>query len=78
LGLSAVIKPLPFQPAINFDLGVVVFSTLLLFFIIHNGCLYHRIFLWWKQERDYILNRWEGGVLLGSYIGYIVYIIWRG
>ncbi|MDP7068955.1 MAG: calcium/sodium antiporter [Candidatus Peribacteraceae bacterium] len=77
LGLSAFIKPLPFQPAINLDLVVVVLSTLLLFVLIHNGHLHRRLFFWWRQERDYILNRAEGGVLLGCYFGYIAYIVYR-
>jgi cation:H+ antiporter len=77
LGLSATIKPLPFQPALNVDLLVVVGCTALLFFLIHNGGLHRRILLWWKQERDYILNKFEGGVLLAGYILYISYIVYR-
>ncbi len=77
LGLSAAIKPLPFQPALNVDLLVVVGCTALLFFLIHNGGLHRRILLWWKQERDYILNKFEGGVLLAGYILYISYIVYR-
>jgi cation:H+ antiporter len=78
LGISSIIKPLPFQPAINVDLLVVIFSMVLLFFIIHNGHLHRRLFLFWKQEKDFILNRWEGGVLLSSYVVYIIYISLRG
>lgn len=77
LGLSAFIKPLAFQPAINLDLIVVLASTVLLFFLIHNGGFHHRLLLWWKQERDYILNPFEGGVLFACYIVYITFIIWR-
>lgn len=77
LGISAVIKPLPFQHALNTDLLTVVGSTALLFFLIHNGGLHHRLLLWWKQERDYILNKFEGGVLLTGYILYISYIVYR-
>ncbi|MBT5237147.1 calcium/sodium antiporter [Candidatus Peregrinibacteria bacterium] len=77
LGLSAFIKPLPFEPIINFDLSVVVASTLLLFLLIHNGHLHRRLFFWWKQEKDYILNRKEGIVLLTGYILYISYIVYR-
>lgn len=77
LGVSAVIKPLPFQPALNTDLLTVVGSTALLFFLIHNGGLHHRLLLWWKQERDYILNTFEGGVLLAGYTVYICYIVYR-
>jgi len=77
LGISATIKPLPFQPALNLDLLVVVGSTLLLFFLIHNGKLHHRLLLWWKQEKDYILNKVEGGILFTGYIVYICYIVYR-
>ncbi|MAE68664.1 sodium:proton exchanger [bacterium] len=77
LGLSAVIKPLPFRPALNFDLLVVAGCTALLFFLIHNGGLHHRLLLWWKQEKDYILNKFEGGVLLAGYIAYTCYIVFR-
>jgi len=77
LGISAAIKPLPFQPALNVDLLVVVACTALLFFLIHNGGFHRRILLWWRQERDYILNKFEGGVLLAGYIFYISYIVYR-
>ena len=77
LGLSAVIKPLPFESIINFDLLTVVASTLLLFFLIHNGHLHRRLFLWWKQEKDYVLHPVEGLVLLSGYVLYIGYIVYR-
>lgn len=77
LGLSAMIKPLPFQPALNFDLWVVVLCTALLFFLIHNGQLHRRLFLWWQQEKNYILNRFEGAILLSGYVAYIVLIVLR-
>lgn len=77
LGLSAVIKPLPFQPGLNIDLGVVAASTVLLFFLIHNGGMHKRILLWWRQERDYILNRFEGGVLFLGYFAYLGFIVYR-
>lgn len=77
LGISAIIKPLPFQPALNTDLFVVVACTVLLFFLIHNGGLHRRLLLWWKQERDYILNRHEGMVLFSGYVVYICYIVYR-
>lgn len=77
LGVSAIIKPLPFQPALNADLFTVVACTVLLFFLIHNGGMHRRVLLWWRQERDYILNRFEGGVLFAGYILYIGYIVYR-
>lgn len=77
LGVSATIRPLPFQPTVNADLLVVAASALLLFFLVHNGKLHHRLFVWWKQERDYIIRRWEGVMLLTLYIAYIAYIVYR-
>ncbi len=77
LGISAAIKPLPFQPAVNFDLLVVGASAILLFFLVHNGRIHRRLFAWWKQDHDYIIRRWEGTILLTCYVGYIGYIIYR-
>lgn len=78
LGISAVIKPLKFAPEMNIDLLVVLGSTILLFFLIHNGRPYHRILLFWKQKKDFIIHRWEGVILLASYITYISFVVWRG
>lgn len=78
LGISAIIKPLTFTPAMNADLIVVVLATVLLFFIVHTGHLHHRVLLWWRQGQGYNIRRFEGAVLLGSYIAYIAYISWRG
>jgi cation:H+ antiporter len=78
LGISAIIKPLPFTPAMNTDLIVMLGSALFLFIIVHNGKMHKRIFFWWKQKKDYILNRWEGAFLFACYIAYIVIIGYRG
>ncbi|PIQ75933.1 sodium:proton exchanger [Candidatus Peregrinibacteria bacterium CG10_big_fil_rev_8_21_14_0_10_49_24] len=78
LGISAIIKPLPFRQEMNVDLLMIVFSATLLFFIVHNGGWHRRLFLWWRQNKDYILTRWEGGVLVTSYIAYIIFVTWRG
>jgi cation:H+ antiporter len=77
LGISAIIRPLPFVPALNFDLGIVVLSTLLLFFTIHNGHMYRRLLLWWRQTDDYVIRRWEGALLLLAYVAYVAYIVVR-
>ncbi len=78
LGVSAVIRPIPFTPAANFDLWVLVATTVLLFFLIHNGWLWRRIFLWWKQRERYIIRRWEGAIMLVLYVAYVAVIAWRG
>lgn len=77
LGISAIIKPLPFQPALNSDLLTVLASTVLLFFLIHNGGLHRRLLLWWQQEKDYTLKRYEGAILFAGYVLYIGYIVYR-
>lgn len=65
LGVSAVINPLPFNKELNFDIIVGIFSCALLF-----------VFLFFPRKR--ILERWQGGVLLSLYIGYIVFLLLRG
>ncbi|MBW2428750.1 MAG: sodium:calcium antiporter, partial [Deltaproteobacteria bacterium] len=65
LGISATIKPLPFQAKSNLDIGVVILSGLLLFLSMFTG-----------QKR--LLDRWEGIVLLFLYGGYIAYLIING
>ena len=58
LGISAVIHPLPFEPARNMDLGVALLASLLLFACMFTG-------------RRYLLDRWEGMVFCLLYAGYI-------
>jgi cation:H+ antiporter len=58
LGISAFIKPLPFQTKNNVDIAAVIFSSLLLFFFMFSG-----------KKRS--LDRWEGIVFLLFYAGYI-------
>ena len=62
LGISATIKPLPFQTKNNIDLGVVILASLMLFFFMFTG-----------KKRS--LDRWEGVVFLILYLGYIVILI---
>lgn len=65
LGLSAVIKPLPFAEIINTDILVFLAATVLLFiFSFTNG----------KQQ----IARLEGGIFLFAYIAYIVFLVFRG
>ncbi len=65
LGLSAIIRPLPFMASSNFDILVVVIATLLLF-------------LWMFVGKKHILERWQGVLFLFSYAAYIMLIIIRG
>jgi cation:H+ antiporter len=78
LGVSAIMRPLPFSPASNTDLIMVIVASVLLFVTIHNGFAMRRIFLWWKQQNKYIIRRWEGALMLACYCAYVGYIVWRG
>ena len=62
LGISAFIKPLPFQTKNNIDIAAVIFSSLLLFFFMFSG-----------KKRS--LDRWEGIVFVLLYAGYITLLI---
>ena len=62
LGISATIRPLPFQTKNNIDLGVVILASLMLFFFMFTG-----------KRRS--LDRWEGIVCIILYLGYIVILI---
>ncbi|MBA2500154.1 MAG: calcium/sodium antiporter [Chitinophagaceae bacterium] len=64
LGLSAVIKPLPFQPSGNPDIAMTVFSSILLFAVLFVG-------------KKHLLEKWQGVLFLMLYFGYTVYIIMR-
>jgi cation:H+ antiporter len=65
LGISATIKPLPFQTKSNLDIAVVTVSSLLLFLFMFTG-----------KKRS--LDRWEGIVSLFLYGGYIALLIIKG
>lgn len=63
LGVSAVIKPLPFNKVLNFDIITGVLAVVLLW-----------VFLWTSRQQT--LRRWHGGVLLALYIAYITILLW--
>jgi cation:H+ antiporter len=62
LGISATIKPLPYQLKNNRDIGVVIFSSLLLFLFMFTG-----------KKRS--LDRWEGIIFLACYGVFLAYIV---
>jgi len=65
LGLSAIIKPLPFSPALNFDILVVGVASVMLLLSLYIG-------------RRHVLQRREAVLFLLLYIAYIVFLIYRG
>lgn len=65
LGISSIIKPVPFKVSGNVDIGMVIFGSLLLFISMFTG-------------KKHSLDRWEGAVLLILYSAYIVFIVYTG
>lgn len=65
LGLSAVISPLPFAPALQADVIVCLVATLMLFFALFVG-------------RKHTIERWQGLAFVCLYAAYVVYLVGRG
>lgn len=65
LGVSSLIKPLPFAGSSNVDIAVVIFASLLLFLSMFTG-------------KRHTLDRWQGGLFLVSYVIYIAFLIHAG
>jgi len=65
LGASSIIRPLPFQPRDNADVGAVIVASILLFLCAFTG----------KRR---VIDRWEGAVFLALYTGYILVRIRHG
>lgn len=62
LGVSAVIRPLPFKTESNVDILVNILASVILFFAMYVG-------------KKHILERWQGILLLLFYISYIIYLV---
>jgi len=65
LGLSTILRPLPFAEGLTFDVWVCVGVSALLF-------------VWMFLGRRYMLGRWQGWACIGLYALYISAIIMRG
>ncbi len=66
LGISAMIRPMNFDPAINTDMLVLLVATCLIIFSLISG----------KSKNQ--LGKPTGVVFLLSYIGYLVFLVYRG
>lgn len=62
LGVSAVIRPLPFLRASNPDILMNIFASTLLFAILFIG-------------KRHIVERWQGYLMIAIYIAYIVFLV---
>jgi cation:H+ antiporter len=66
LGLTTLIKPISIHPVVNYDIGVLLASSVFLLVIMLLG------------KRKFTIEKWEGALMVLSYAGYISYIIIRG
>ena len=62
LGISSLIRPLPFGAKSNWDIGVLILANILLFLFMFTG----------KKRK---LDRWEAGLFLVIYSAYILFLI---
>ena len=62
LGVSSLIRPLPFTSESNFDIGALILANVLLFVFMFTG----------KRRK---LDRWEAGLFLVIYAAYIFFVI---
>ncbi len=62
LSVCSLITPIPYNKAMNFDIYMVIAGTVLIFAAMFSG-------------RIRKLDRWEAGILLVAYIGYVIYLI---
>lgn len=62
LGLSAVIRPLPFNPAANIDILTTIGATLILFTVMFIG-------------KRHVIERWQGAFMVGLYVVYTGFLI---
>lgn len=65
LGISAVIKPLPFQPSGNSEIAMTIVASILLFLVFFVG-------------KKHVLEKWQGALFLLLYAGYTSFLIIRG
>lgn len=65
LGVSALIKPLPFEVAGNMDIIMIIFSSILIILVL-------------PLSRKRSIERWHGAMFVLIYAGYIYYLIQRG
>jgi cation:H+ antiporter len=62
LGFSSIIRPLPFNTNSATDILMTLFASLLLFAIMFIG-------------KKHTLERWQGAIMILTYIGYIAFLV---
>lgn len=62
LGISSIIKPLPFSPSADIDILMTIAASVLLFVVMFVG-------------KRHVLQKWQGIVMILIYIAYIVFLV---
>ena len=62
LGLSATIRPLPFDMSNNVNVWVMIWATVVLFLILFIG-------------KKHVIQRWQGRLFVSLYIAYMAFLI---
>lgn len=64
LGISSVIRPLPFNTGLNIDIGVMLFATIAVAFFVYAG-------------KGKMITKPEGGIMMTLYILYIIWLVFN-
>lgn len=62
LGISSIIKPLPFSPSSDIDIIMTIMASLVLFVIMFIG-------------KKHIIQKWQGVLMILIYVAYIIVLI---
>lgn len=62
LGVSAIIRPLPFNVTSNVDIAMTIFASALLFAVMFIG-------------KKHVIERWQGIFMIGTYVSYVVFLV---
>lgn len=62
LGVSAIIRPLPFSLSSNGDIMMTIIASVLLFLVMFVG-------------KKRIIERWQGVLMVTSYVAYVVFLV---
>uniref|UniRef100_A0A7C4R5D9 Calcium/sodium antiporter n=1 Tax=candidate division CPR3 bacterium TaxID=2268181 RepID=A0A7C4R5D9_UNCC3 len=65
LGISSLIRPIPFSSSSNFDIFVVIGATIVLFLVMFVG----------KKK---VIEKWQGVLFVLTYVAYIAFLVIRG
>lgn len=62
LGISGIIRPLPFNTSSNIDIAMTIFASIVLFVLMFIG-------------KKMVIERWQGAFMITTYIGYVVFLV---